>query len=1037
MEAHTDATAQQTCKKCELPIYEGHAYELGEDRWHIPCFKCSKCHTSLGCNSNFLVLGNGSLICSSCSYNCKQCGKKIDDLAILTGDQAYCSSCFKCRSCKERIEDLRYARTSKGLFCMKCHEKLIAKKKRYDRRQAAAAPAPPAVDEQPLRSQPLRNQPDGEALKSEFYAIHASSVSTQSLKNLPPPPGSGQAGPVGSGQAGGLAGASAGPGSAGPGSSVPLAPPAPGGASGAPPLLSRDSTTSQHTSTSYTSQGASELSTPVTESAARLEPQRPTLLNIVASPAASTATSVPRDAVDSFDIEEVYDSDEELRRRAVSPRRRYASPPPPASAASLGSARSYSPSLRTPPVDPSTPEMPAATLQPPPDLRPAETFSPHVLNRKNILIRSPNQFHDNAFHATRADAELDMSGGEIRSQAVAVEDAAKGHSPFARANRQARVVETNETEVEVGVASPPPKIPPPMVPSTPVRPAGSAPGSARLADTLSDAPHGLGLDIDYYDTLAVSPRRGTVSTAATPAVTNLEEAEPAPARKPSILRTPKLSIKHKRSTSGGKFGLFKGSKEEGHVVAVTPKSHSRHVSEGSINGSAFSTPPLPLASPRGSRDHLRSTSDTTTLEAEEMTPFARSDLEMRSIKLEIYQLDSQKQLLNADIKRLTNERAKLTYAARDLRDKISGDTTVYEILLKEIDQLKRERAKLEGEAAAAAQTAQTQAAAKAQEEAAAQAAAPAAPPRPAESSLNSYYVGDSASAAYPGAYDDDDAETNKATKLKFWRRPKLGFTAPAPDGRANGASRGDSVPPTAGSSQSEDGKGASFITKSRSTNILDTFLSSASLEDPCPLFTSTLQRRAAYENEAFPLIVRKCVEEVERRGLDMEGIYRISGGNSAIVAIETAFSGLPPHADDRAMQRLSETMAGDINAVTSALKRYLRKLPDPIIPYALYDDFIRVSQSNAPGKVEKRLKELRGVVQRLPAANRAALQALCRHLDLVNSYSHVNRMGFKNLSVVFAPTLARDESGQKEMIDMGYRNDVTDLMLCNYKRVFA
>ena len=79
---------REVCKKCNLLIIEGHAYELGEDRWHIDCFKCSKCGTSLGCNSNFLVLGNGNLICSNCSYNCKQCGRKIDGLAILTGDQA-------------------------------------------------------------------------------------------------------------------------------------------------------------------------------------------------------------------------------------------------------------------------------------------------------------------------------------------------------------------------------------------------------------------------------------------------------------------------------------------------------------------------------------------------------------------------------------------------------------------------------------------------------------------------------------------------------------------------------------------------------------------------------------------------------------------------------------------------------------------------------------------------------------------------------------------------------------------------------------
>lgn len=120
------------CKACTLPITDGQAYELGADHWHVDCFRCSKCHRQLGVNSNFLVLGTGALVCSECSYICKNCGKKIYDMAILTGDSAYCADCFKCRSCKKPIEDLRYARTSKGLFCMSCHRMLIEKKKRYD-----------------------------------------------------------------------------------------------------------------------------------------------------------------------------------------------------------------------------------------------------------------------------------------------------------------------------------------------------------------------------------------------------------------------------------------------------------------------------------------------------------------------------------------------------------------------------------------------------------------------------------------------------------------------------------------------------------------------------------------------------------------------------------------------------------------------------------------------------------------------------------------------------------------------------------------
>jgi len=68
-------------------------------------------------------------MCRDCTYRCYECGKKIEDHAILTGDKAYCLKCFRCRRCKQKIEDLRYAKTpSQGIFCMRCHEILIAKR---------------------------------------------------------------------------------------------------------------------------------------------------------------------------------------------------------------------------------------------------------------------------------------------------------------------------------------------------------------------------------------------------------------------------------------------------------------------------------------------------------------------------------------------------------------------------------------------------------------------------------------------------------------------------------------------------------------------------------------------------------------------------------------------------------------------------------------------------------------------------------------------------------------------------------------------
>ena len=100
------------------------------NRWHIDCFRCNTCGTILDSDANLLLLGDGSLICNNCTYSCSVCGNKIEDLAILTGDQAFCASCFKCRNCKKKIENLKYARTSQGIFCMECHESLMQRRRK-------------------------------------------------------------------------------------------------------------------------------------------------------------------------------------------------------------------------------------------------------------------------------------------------------------------------------------------------------------------------------------------------------------------------------------------------------------------------------------------------------------------------------------------------------------------------------------------------------------------------------------------------------------------------------------------------------------------------------------------------------------------------------------------------------------------------------------------------------------------------------------------------------------------------------------------
>lgn len=103
----------------------------------------------------------------------------------------------------------------------------------------------------------------------------------------------------------------------------------------------------------------------------------------------------------------------------------------------------------------------------------------------------------------------------------------------------------------------------------------------------------------------------------------------------------------------------------------------------------------------------------------------------------------------------------------------------------------------------------------------------------------------------------------------------------------------------------------------------------APVEAPSILFGSDLIERAEFERRQIPSIVTRCIEEVELRGMDQEGIYRKSGGSSQINTIKDGF-------DKNENFDISDPDL-DIAAVTSVLKQYFRKLPTPLLTYDIYD----------------------------------------------------------------------------------------------------
>ncbi|XP_025742943.1 rho GTPase-activating protein 24 isoform X1 [Callorhinus ursinus] len=159
----------------------------------------------------------------------------------------------------------------------------------------------------------------------------------------------------------------------------------------------------------------------------------------------------------------------------------------------------------------------------------------------------------------------------------------------------------------------------------------------------------------------------------------------------------------------------------------------------------------------------------------------------------------------------------------------------------------------------------------------------------------------------------------------------------------------------------------------------------------------TVRYEKRYGNRLAPLLVEQCVDFIRQRGLKEEGLFRLPGQANLVKELQDAFDcGEKPSFDSNT----------DVHTVASLLKLYLRELPEPVIPYAKYEDFLSCAKLLSKEE-EAGVKELAKQVKSLPVVNYNLLKYICRFLDEVQSYSGVNKMSVQNLATVFGPNILR------------------------------
>ncbi|XP_027250657.1 unconventional myosin-IXb isoform X5 [Cricetulus griseus] len=169
------------------------------------------------------------------------------------------------------------------------------------------------------------------------------------------------------------------------------------------------------------------------------------------------------------------------------------------------------------------------------------------------------------------------------------------------------------------------------------------------------------------------------------------------------------------------------------------------------------------------------------------------------------------------------------------------------------------------------------------------------------------------------------------------------------------------------------------------------------------------------DKASVPIVLEKLLEHVEMHGLYTEGLYRKSGAANRTRELRQALQ------TDPAAVKLEDF---PIHAITGVLKQWLRELPEPLMTFAQYGDFLRAVE--LPEKQEQ-LVAIYAVLDHLPEANHTSLERLIFHLVKVALLEDVNRMSPGALAIIFAPCLLRCPDNSDPLTSM---KDVLKITTC-------
>jgi len=178
-----------------------------------------------------------------------------------------------------------------------------------------------------------------------------------------------------------------------------------------------------------------------------------------------------------------------------------------------------------------------------------------------------------------------------------------------------------------------------------------------------------------------------------------------------------------------------------------------------------------------------------------------------------------------------------------------------------------------------------------------------------------------------------------------------------------------------------------------------------------------------YEKGTVPFL-QQCINYLEETGLFEEGLFRVNGSISEMDLIQKAFESKGTILEDQFSS----------HSVASSLKKFLREIPEPVIPFSQQEFFFEAY--TIPDLTQKIIK-FSELINNLSPANKTTLHYLTCFLSKLSKHSDKNKMTNSNLSIVFGPTIFREKTVNLFSGTQLTSVNIVEFFLSNYDEIFG